>query len=226
MLQYIKLILLAILLTCVSVAHYNLHENTQTRESIQVYWSQPVLLDEQFPQLLGHNNWQLNYAHIEEILWQSKFNVSGELVTDSQTAERLHQASILLPVEMATKEWQRLAFLLDKSFSGRVGGQLFRLLKDYFLYQQEYDLSLSTAYYTQENKQRKLIPFTGADKKQLQAQHFGIELAEKLFTQKNITTDYLNARRVVRMDLSLTTTQQQQQLLALEENYKNWLSKQ
>jgi hypothetical protein len=109
--------LLAISLTCVSIAHYHLRENAQTSENIQVYWSQPVLLDEQFPQLVGQNNWQLNYAQIEEILWRSKFGSGGELVTNSQTAERLYQAILLLPFEMTAKEWQRLIFLLDKSFS-------------------------------------------------------------------------------------------------------------
>jgi hypothetical protein len=226
MLQNIKLSSLACLLICVSVLHYNLRENAQTTESLQVYWSQPALLDEQFPQLVGPNNWQLNYAQIEEILWQSKLDDDGKLVINSQTAERLHQASNLLPFDMTTKEWQRLIFLFDKSFYGGPGEQFFTLLKNYFFYQQEYNLSLSFVQHTKGNKQLELIKVTGADNKQLQAQYFGSELAEKLFTKQRFTTDYLNKRRGIKIDPSLTSTQKQQQLLILEDNFKNRLPRQ
>jgi hypothetical protein len=225
-LQYIKLSLLACLLICVSVLHYSLRENAQTTESLQVYWSQPAMLDEPFPQLVGPNNWQLNYAQIEEILWQLKLDDYGKLVINSQTAERLHQVSNLLPFDMNTKEWQRLIFLLDKSFYGGSGEQVFTLLKNYFFYQQQYNLSLSAVQHTKGNKQLELIKVTGADNKQLQVECFGSELAAKLFTKQNITTDYLNKRRGIKIDPSLTSTQKKQQLLVLEDRFKNQLLKQ
>lgn len=226
MLQYIKLSLLASLLICISIVHYNVREGAQTTESLQVFWSQPALLHEQFPRWVRPNRWQLNYAQVEIILWQSKLDAYAELVIDSQTAERLHQASNLLPFDITTKEWQRLIFLLDKSFSGGPGKQFFTLLKNYFFYQQKYNLSLSAVQHSKGNKQRELIKVTGIDNKQLQAQYFGSELAEKLFTKQNITTDYLNKRRGIKIDPSLTATQKIQQLLVLEDNFKNRLPQQ
>jgi hypothetical protein len=227
-LHFIKMTLLVTLLIYLSFTHYSLRQGNQIDdgEPSPTGWLQPALLDVSFEQLIGNDSWRLDYNIIEQILWMEKQNASGKLIIDSATADRLQQASDLLPQSMRPNEWLRLNFLMEKSLSGGAGQQFFSLLKGFYQYQQDYAASLSVIKQTINTQKLSSLRSIISDNRRRQAQYFGVEIAEQLFAKSNITTDYLTQRRIVNMDLGLTNLQKKQQLRSLEKNYKKMLNKQ
>lgn len=224
--KYYRTILLVALLAYVAYIRFGLHKNVDLNHKTHspVQWLQPSSLDEKFPVLISNKSWSINYSNIERILWESTVSTSGRFVVNSETADLLQQVSAQLPGPLESKESQRLTFLIAQSLPDSDAKGLAHLFNRYYLYEQEYRSSLSAITQAKGQEKLSLLKASRTNNKLLQERYFGAEIAEKLFDKKNITVNYLNDRRIINMNESLTKAQKREQLSVLKKNYKNTLS--
>lgn len=220
-------LLLMMALAYVILNHVGLHQSAHSDSGSQelVQWSQPNDLNEKYPLLIADNNWQFDFKRLEIILWNAKVNEAGDLLINSDTEDMLQRASDQIPASISSENLQRLLFLTQKSLPGSNGDKLSRLLGQYHAYQQDHKENLSIINKATENEKPLLLKTNLLNYKLRQVHYFGVDLAERLFSKKNITTDYINKRRLINMDGDLTKTQKEQQLSALSNKYKNALNR-
>jgi hypothetical protein len=206
-------------------AHSSLHErsNFYNKSSLTSQWLQPAYMNEQFPQLIGPNYWQLDFLNIEKIIKNVKTQADGRLLIDHDTAELLQLVNLQLTKHMPDKEWQRLNFLLEQSLGSRVGENFSELVNAYYFYRKKQIISLNEINLATQDEKITLLKTTAHRAYLSQKQYFGAEAAKKLFKMKNNTTNYLNARRIVNMENGLSKEQKKEQLAILARIYKDSL---
>jgi hypothetical protein len=190
-----------------------------------IRWLQPTGVNESFPIPIGDNNWIIDYSRIEVILWKVQTDKSGQLLINAETSTILEQVHAQLPENMSQIEWQRLTWVLEKSFVSSHGKQLAHLLSRYSLYQQEYATSLALLHLAKGDEKHQLLQGLSTQNEQLQTRFFGADIAKKLFAKQNTTINYLNARRILNLRSDLSQTEKNQRLLKLKKQYQASLSR-
>ena len=186
--------------------HDNAHDDYDRFAAVQ--WRQPSIVEEQFEGAIANNIWHFDYAQIETILWRSQVSESTAYTINSQTQRLLELIVAQLPKKLSEQQLQRLKILSQKSLPSSHGESFSELLIDYYFYQQEHQIILAE------------LKTSQIDIRRLQEQYFGAQIASQLFSRKNMITDYLNARRIVNMDASLTATQKAMQLKTLQDEHR------
>jgi hypothetical protein len=187
------------------------------------HWLQPEFLNDRYPQLIGSNDWQLDFMTIEEKISKLKLNSDHSLLINGDTADILQLINIELSENIPDKQWQRLRFLLIKSLGDNAGESFYKLVNAYYSYekaQQSQWLKIKTS---SPNEKFELLKRQNINIRKIQAQYFDPEIASKLFHEKNQTTDYLNSRRIINMDKNLSSEQKKHQLSILVKIYKESL---
>lgn len=220
-----SLILLA--LFYVAVTHYGFHQNSHSRYDAnkRVEWSQPPLLDESFQTPISNSDWNVDFSKIEEIIWSSTASSSGQLLINAQTAEQLERAYHVLAENHSSRDLQRIAFLIEKSLPSPQGKQLASLFNQYYFYQQETKSWLSDIANAQGDKKRLLLQSSAQTISQWQADYFGEDTAQQLFTQKNTLTNYLHQRIIINLTQNLSAAQRSEKLSALADSHKQTILK-
>jgi hypothetical protein len=228
----IKIIVLLALLFFIVITHIGLRNSHPSNTAISniattnkqplssSHWLQPAYLNDRYPQLIGSNDWQLDFIIIEEKISNLKLNNDHDLLIDADTVDILKSINLELPKNMQHKEWQRLQFLFIKSLGDNIGKSFYKLINAYYLYEKEEQSQAVKIKNLDFNEKLKFIKSQGINNKKTQARYFGSETAIKLFGKKNKITDYLNSRRIINMDKGLSKNQKREQLSILAENYK------
>jgi len=200
------------------VLHNNAHLGYT--HNIPIAWRQPSALNQRFPLLISNTSWHFNFVDIESILWQSKVDSYGELIIDAETLSLLEQASDRLPENVSEAELQRLGFLIEKSMPTKRAHRLSSLLRSYQAYQQDYTSSVALISIAETEQRLALLQAEQLYLEQRQEDYFGSDVANTLFSKKNITTSYLNQRRIVSMMSDISIPQKSVMLKELSDDYK------
>jgi len=216
---------LGTLLVMLVPSFYKLHKNAHISYTAgaKIEWLQPTTLNQATFAPVSNDRWRFSFTKIERLLWNSKLSESGAVSINSDTLTLLEQTTRLLPKAFTTEESKRLTFLIEKSIPEKHGQQLSKLLKQYQLYQQDYQANLNQI--TQANGE-ELLALLETSEHQLQSRqqrYFGNKTAEDLFHKKNITTRYLNKRRIVNLTTGLTKEEKRDRLDSLNEVYRKTL---
>ena len=205
--------------------HINLHDQPITHKNTKPqHWLQPISLNDQYPQLIGNENWSLEFSNIERIINRLELDAKNNLVINSGLNEKLLSILSNLDESLSDKQWQRLQFLLIKSLGQSTAEELYTLINSYHHYQQQAHKYAHTV--QKANKTEKLALLKNSHNMyiHLQNQYFGPDIAEALFDKKNKVTRYLNSIRIINMDDSLTPSQKKEQLALLSSHYKQSLT--
>jgi hypothetical protein len=222
----ITVICLTLLTIYVAPKLAGLHDNAHVGYSYNanIEWLQPRTLNQQFPLSISNTNWHFDFVDIESILWLSKVDTYGELVIDAETLSLLERVSNRLPNTLSESEWQRLDLLINKSMPVKQAQQLASLLSNYQAYQQNYTSSLELINIASVEKRLVLLQAEEINLERRQQRYFGINVATKLFSKKNLTTSYLNQRRITSMMPGISISQKTIMLEKLNNRYKNAIS--
>jgi hypothetical protein len=228
----LKIIVLLALLFFIVMAHIGLRNSHPSNTAISnsattnkqlpssSYWLQPAYLNDLYPQLIGSNDWQLDFMIIEEKISNLKLNNDKNLLINADMVDILQIINLELPKNISHKEWQRIQFLLVKGIGNNIGESFYKLINAYYLYDQEKKLQTVKIKNIELNEKIDFIKSQNVNNRKTQAHYFGSETAVKLFSKKNQITEYLNSRRIINMNKSLSKNQKKEQLSILAENYK------
>jgi hypothetical protein len=218
----ITIICLTVLTAYVAPKLVGLHNNAHLGYAYNtpLEWHQPTALNQRFPLFISNTTWRFNFVDIESILWQAKVDSDGELVIDAETLSLLEQASDRLPSNLSETEQRRLGFLINKSMPAKRAQQLASLLNGYQAYQQDYTSSLELINIAEAAQRLALLQAEQRNIELRQQHYFGVDVATKLFNKKNLTTSYLNQRRIVSMMPGISISQKDSMLRALSDGYR------
>ncbi|RBP50681.1 lipase secretion chaperone [Arenicella xantha] len=210
-------------IVCWLVAHhYRLHHSSfdsETRSASQA-WLQPRTLDEKYPEPVGSYAGNIDFYAIEKLLWKVQINPSGALTLGPETAEILHSINRYLPDQMVPSDYRRLALLTAKIWPDTRSVEIAPLLRQYNHYRSAYRAGQSKLNSLLDGDKYRLLQTLDRTLEQQQQDFFGHEQASALFSQRNITTHYLNQRRLIQLDPSLTKAQKVTRLNTLRQEYQ------
>lgn len=229
--RVVRLVVISICLVSAILVRYHIHhENINTNIRINDstakngVWSEYDHNADQKSALLTQTS-RLDFLQIEKILWRSKLDEFNQLKVNSATLELLEQIHALLPNPIGKDESERLAYLVKKSIPYPGGEQLAELIHSYNLYTQ-YAPGITTGLSPISETQRVLLLIQqDKDRVDRQTHFFGLDLAQKLFSKKNITRNYLNQRMQLNLDNSLSNDEKLRRLDNLQNNYRLLISK-
>jgi len=213
--------MLIALICCAIIVHYGLRQGVHKHniDPITVAWLQSDSIDQNVSALVA-KKWQFDYIEIEKILLKSKVNTPIALVINADMLELLERSYAYLSPDLESSDLQRLSLLIEKTIPNQNGKQLTHLLKQYYFYHQDYQVSLLAINQSQSEQQYQLLTAAQSDNKQRQIRYFGSQVAEKLFHKQNRTTNYLNQRRVINLDPALSDAERRQKLAELQADFK------
>ena len=218
----ITAICLTLLTAYVAPKLIGLHNNAHVGYAYNtpIEWRQPSALNQRFPLFISNTNWHFDFVEIESILWQAKVDSDGHLVIDAKTLSLLEQASDRLPNNLSETERQRLGLLINKSMPTKRAQRLASLLIAYKAYQQEYTSSLALISIAEADQRLALLQAEQLNIEPRQQRYFDVDVASKLFSKKNLTTSYLNQRRIVSIMPVISISQKNSMLRELNDGYK------
>ena len=191
--ELLSVSVLVALVVYVGVVRFGLETKLQdsfpNQESIT--WQQPQALLSTFPQNITNNTYQFDYDNIELILLNSKLIQQNILQVDSDTLTLLESVTAELPEKISEFDLERVGFLISRNLPKETAKLLFTLIQQFIQYQKmytEYQLGIQ-----QSLKQNELSRLKNSSRilSRLQQQIFGNEVALKLFSKRNLTTNYL-----------------------------------
>lgn len=219
---YVNALLLGSLLLLIAPKLYTVLSSplpTATSAGNTRSWLQPDSLSQPFLQPISNNHWDFDFTKIESFLWRLKVSQTGQLRTDNTTLALLEEISALLPNTLSANDKPRIHFLIQKSLPSDLAGPFSELLEQYQAYTLSHESRLRLV--NQAAGEQKLTLLLDMDSmlEHYQQRYFG-EQANTLFADKNITTHYVNRRRIVRLNQNLSSTQKERQLNQLKDAYK------
>lgn len=225
-LRYIGIVISSFLLLITAYIHTGLHRPKNSGESPlpHDYWLQPANLNNQYPQLIGAENWTLDFIRIEGILRDVSTGNSGDLSINADTVNLLQRVTALLPKDMQDKEWQRLGFLIEKSLGEHTEKELTKLINAFYLYTQNKKSVLHKIKTALPDQKISLLKEFTTETRSIQVHYFGPKVAATLFDKLNKTNEYLNSRRIINMNKQLNFAQRKEKLSVLMKNYKKSLT--
>lgn len=214
------LVILTAVLTGLVLKHVSLHNqlSPQVTDEKSSGWQQPESVSANFPVPIGLEGWTFDYGRMATIVRGMKTLPSGDLILNGDTEKRLALFTAALPSNLSHAERERLAFLISKSAPGRAGIEFGQLIESYVVYEQA--LSRIEAEFKSDLHSSDLPSLEFSQhRNQLQVDIFGPISADKLFRRKNLTADYILARRRVSSDHALNVKRKQTLLKQLETAY-------
>lgn len=212
-----KLIVLAMSITLLSFAGFQLESKNSEQHAATHQWQQPQAVTVNYPVPISQAHWQFDYEGLESVLQKVSVNGQGGLLINGDMAEVLAEAVMKLPDNMTEHELQRVAFLTSRGLPGLAGAQLALILNNFYRYQQ-----VSKPASGQGN-----IKTSPAQKMQLFQQELALketylskEIVEALFGQKNRLLNYLFSRRKINENPELSQQQKNQRLADLEQQFQ------
>jgi hypothetical protein len=208
-----------------AIVRLQLPENASPQKRVfdDKQWVQPLALDSQFPDPLSNKYWSFDFSLFERRLWLSKYVGLESWSTDSDALELINIAAAEIGKDLTEDKIGRFRFLLSKGTSPKFANEFSDLLKKYVSYQKDYlrdyQSNLENLRFAKEEERFLLLKQMQSTKQQLQAKHFGSELAKKLFYRKNLTANYFNQRGLIQMDRSLDLEAKVYQLELLKKRY-------
>jgi len=220
--SYLNALLLGFLLIVIAPKLYHLHQGSHSGydDRTHVQWSQPQSLDIKYWPPITNQSWRIEFAGIERLLWNAYPFRSSKLNIDADTLDLLEQINTLLPQNLNTKENERISLLIRRSLPGDRGDQLAVLQNKYNQYQLDRLINANDINQGTPEQQIQRLEANISELLSRQYEFFGVELATKLFSDKNTTAIYLTQRRIVLLSENLTSSQKTQQLAALKADYK------
>lgn len=222
--KFLSIVFLILTLIFVAQAHLDLRNiPPSNNEKDKTHWLQPVELNAQYPQLISKNNWKLEFIKIEEIIKDLQFSSNKELLINSDTAEKLQLITAQFDINLENKEWGRLEFLITQSLGNTNGKTFYKLVNSYYHYRKEEVSFLDRIKQADNNRKLTLLKESKETYLHLQTHYFGSNIASTLFSRQNKTTNYLNARNIIRLEQGLSNEQKKERLSLLSKNYKQSL---
>jgi len=212
-----KLIVLAMTITLISFAGFQLESKNSEQNAATHQWLQPQAVTVNYPVPISQDHWQFDYEGVESVLQKVSVNRKGLLLINGDMAVVLAEAVMKLPDNMNEHEFKRVAFLTAKGLPGLAGEQLALILNNFYRYHQV----------SKHVSGRGNIKTSQAQKVQLFQQDLALKekylsksVVEALFGQKNRLLNYLFARRKINENSGLSQQQKKQGLAELEQNFK------
>ncbi len=189
-------------------------------------WQQPALLESSFPKKIGSKTWQFDYDNIESLVRQSKLIHQRGWRADRDTLSLLENIIAELPSDISEETIQRIQFLLSKNLIKENADALVDILRKYVQYQKRFVIHQETI--QKSIKLNDLDPLKSSAEELLKLQKlvFGAETAIKLFSERNLTSNYLNSRILIRLDTSIDPEAKLKLLSALKADYQNSIERQ
>lgn len=198
------------------------HENSHLRytHNQTIQWRQPTELSTDYYKPISNKAWVKEYSSVEKILWQIKRSSDGKVIINDHTLNLLSQAQSILSNGLKEKELKRLEKVLNKSFIANDGPQLGSLMYEYLKYIPKYTAKLVEINNATGVKKKKLIKEFALTTKKLQKDSFNEITPEDLFGKQNQTINYLNERRLISMDMTLSEKERKSRLEKLQQTFK------
>lgn len=223
--QVLTILLIVIIFITLIIKHIDLRNSRKFDKVISGdQWYQPSILNERFPQLIGKHDWGFEFNKVENIIRDLEFDADDKLIINHHTIEKLKLVLFELNEPLLDIQWNRIKFLMQKSLGDRNGKKFFNIVKKYYFYHKEHVRYKNII--NRSNYNDKLTLFKKSHTKNLamQEKYFGIDIAKKMFSRVNTTTNYLNARRIINMDNKLSNKKKKERLLSLSTSYKITIS--
>jgi hypothetical protein len=189
-------------------------------------WQQPAVLESSFPKKIGSKTWQFDYDNIESLVRQSKLIHQRGWRADRDTLSLLENIIAELPSDISEETIQRIQFLLSKNLIKENADALVDILRKFVQYQKRFVIHQETI--QKSIKLNELDPLKSSAEELLKLQKlvFGAETAIKLFSERNLTSNYLNSRILIRLDTSIDPEAKLKLLSALKADYQNSIERQ
>lgn len=189
-------------------------------------WQQPAVLESSFPKKIGSKTWQFDYDNIESLVRQSKLIHQRGWRADRDTLSLLENIIAELPSDISEETIQRIQFLLSKNLIKENADALVDILRKFVQYQKRFVIHQETI--QKSIKLNDLDPLKSSAEELLKLQKlvFGAETAIKLFSERNLTSNYLNSRILIRLDTSIDPEAKLKLLSALKADYQNSIERQ
>jgi hypothetical protein len=170
------------------------------KENSEIRWQQPDEVSLKYPTTIENKNWTLDFNTIENLLWESQIRIKP-FYLDDQTVDLLENISNALLNTNPTFDLNRLQFLIQQSLPDE-GEVLADILTRYLAYRNEYDLWFNSVKTLTLDKQLVELNRSKTTIVQLQNKHFGLDTAQKLFSERNASTFLMIDKQI---DLLSTT---------------------
>ena len=189
-------------------------------------WQQPAVLESSFPKKIGSKTWQFDYDNIDSLVRQSKLIHQRGWRADRDTLSLLENIIAELPSDISEETIQRIQFLLSKNLIKENADALVDILRKFVQYQKRFVIHQETI--QKSIKLNDLDPLKSSAEELLKLQKlvFGAETAIKLFSERNLTSNYLNSRILIRLDTSIDPEAKLKLLSALKADYQNSIERQ
>ncbi len=189
-------------------------------------WQQPAVLESSYPKKIGSKTWQFDYDNIESLVRQSKLIHQRGWRADRDTLSLLENIIAELPSDISEETIQRIQFLLSKNLIKENADALVDILRKFVQYQKRFVIHQETI--QKSIKLNDLDPLKSSAEELLKLQKlvFGAETAIKLFSERNLTSNYLNSRILIRLDTSIDPEAKLKLLSALKADYQNSIERQ
>ena len=189
-------------------------------------WQQPAVLESSYPKKIGSKTWQFDYDNIESLVRQSKLIHQRGWRADRDTLSLLENIIAELPSDISEETIQRIQFLLSKNLIKENADALVDILRKFVQYQKRFVIHQETI--QKSIKLNDLDPLKSSVEELLKLQKlvFGAETAIKLFSERNLTSNYLNSRILIRLDTSIDPEAKLKLLSALKADYQNSIERQ
>lgn len=207
----VRIIIITLLSATISF-HVFLHWSSSESHSATSRWRQPESLNSDFPTLVDTNKWSVDFAPIEALIQHLSLRHDQQLLVNFATREILIRLDTLLPEKASFDEKKRIQFLITKNLPQPANEQLIELMNGYRQYNQNTrDMEGLTKLDLQEQHNIK---------KQYQVRFFGEDTANKLFADKNLTTQYLLDRQRINQQTTLSPEEKLAALAELKSTYQ------
>ena len=189
-------------------------------------WQQPAVLESSYPKKIGSKTWQFDYDNIESLVRQSKLIHQRGWRADRDTLSLLENIIAELPSDISEETIQRIQFLLSKNLIKENADALVDILRKFVQYQKRFVIHQETI--QKSIKLNDLDPLKSSAEELLKLQKlvFGAETSIKLFAERNLTSNYLNSRILIRLDTSIDPEAKLKLLSALKADYQNSIERQ
>jgi hypothetical protein len=223
--RIISIILLVVILIFITSKHIDLHKDDSVdKMSIVEQWHQPITLNNTYPLPISKYTWALEFNEIEEVINRLEFDSNEEILINAYTSEKLQLVISQLNRTSKDIEWDRLEFLIKKNLDNNNGDIFYNLVRSYYFYHKDESSHLNRISNAETSEKLDLLKNSSNELLKIQSSYFGYRIAAKLFKRKNITTSYLNARKIISLENGLSRSEKKDRLLRLSKNYKKSIS--
>jgi hypothetical protein len=219
-------VLLTLLMLVISVSQIRLEIqhasqlNSDIKRNSSIHWLQPGQLQENISQVISNQQWSINFANIESILWQSNLNQQSSFDLSWKTSELFDKILSELPNNLTENDKNRLSFLIKQSTSIPEVEIFNDLLLSYYQYHQDYNATLEAINNAIGDKKLQRLSEQSKKVKALQYTYFKPKIAELLFSKKNTLNTYFNQRLLVVLNKNLSSADKKQKLSQLKKGYQ------